>query len=457
MLELDDSLRAAVARADYASIAAAFEGSQKDGGTRARAWRVLGEIAEAAVSGQRVQRGKAFYEREIRRIGRVVAWRESKMSSQRSLGNPGAVNVRVADTMNAADALVRDELGAADLAWGFRPQQGDLPDLRAHHLERQSIYAANDVARLDAYAAKYRRPLYFLTEDDRVSVAEPWPLGKLLDEAVRAGAGVALVRHLAAQAEPTLSTIAVALEADRREHFEALLERVADVNAAHSAFGTLLSLAVRCRRPWAVTLLLARGAQPNAAHDAFAVSPPITVAVADGTGPMIDAVRNGDTDLLRLLLASGGDPESKTRTGRRVRDLAQELGSAAILETLGTSPASELDLPTAIAAGDLARVRALVATCGSAEAISRSGQGGLTDVLRAALESPTQHDPKVLAETLWFAACNGHAACVDLLLANAADPNAGAQMKMTARKIATANGHLAIAAALEKAGGKLRS
>jgi hypothetical protein len=456
MLELDDLLRAAVAREDHAAIAAAFEGSAKDGGTRARAWRVLGEIAEAAVSGQQVQRGKAHYEREIRRIGRVVAWRESKVSTQRSLGEPGAVNVRVEATVESADALVRDELGAADLTWGLRPRPGDLADRRAHYLERQSIYAANDVARLDAYCAHYARPLYSLREDERVLVAAPWTASNLLDEAVRAGAGAELVRHLAARAEPTLPTISAALEADRKEVFEALMERVGDVHAAHFAFGSALSLAARHRRPWAVALLLARGAEPNAVHDAFAVTPPITIAAADGTGPMIDAVRNGDTEVLRLLLASGGDPESKTRSGRRVRDLATELGNAAVLEALGTAPARELDLPTAIAAGDVARVRALVSSQGSSEAISRSGQVGLTDVLRAALECSVPHDPKVLADTLWFAACNGHGACVDLLLAHGADPNTGIRRKLTARKVATDNGHTAIAAALAKAGGKLR-
>jgi hypothetical protein len=99
---------------------------------RALAWNVLQETCERAASGQSIQRGASFFEREIRRLGPVVAWREARVTEQRSLAPGAAVQLRVCASPAEADALVATELGAATCEWGIRPGPDELGDLRAH-------------------------------------------------------------------------------------------------------------------------------------------------------------------------------------------------------------------------------------------------------------------------------------------------------------------------------------
>jgi hypothetical protein len=453
----DDAVSAA-RTGDEGAIRATFEALGLNARSREVAWEALGEVCERATSGQSVQRGAEYFEREIRQLGPVVAWREARVTEQRSLGRNGPVQLRVMDSGEQANAWIESELDAAACAWGYRPAADELADLRAHHLERERLLTEGNLEALEAYCRRHARRILWWGRDGRAIATEPWTADMLLEQAAPLSDDPRLFALLfeKSPSQMGLRNAAVsALRGDRMAVFDGVLSRLEEPDAEFMG-DTLLALAVRLKRPTAVGALLERNANPNGVWSAFAIHPPFARCSSDGNGPMVNAVREGDPEILRLLLSAGGDPLGKTAAERRVLDMAREIGDASIvglLEDAAGQVAENLDMDSAIATGNVDRVRELLAVEGSARAIQQCAQSGNANVLRAVLASGADHDPGALAKALWYGATNGHLATVELLLAHRADPNGFVQLKKTARAMAQDNHHTAVAALLEKAGG----
>lgn len=433
------------------------------------AWTVLADTCARAAAGLSFQRGGASFEREIRQRGPVVAWRDAKVTEQRSLEPASTVTLLVLDDEGAATERLLAELDGAVPAWGYRPGPGEPDGLRAHFLERERLLTARDVDGLRAYCTRPTRPLLSFGRDGRAFASPPWTADGLLGEAVNAVDDVAIVDVVlglgpSAHATRWAATRALALGRSR-ETFERLAAALSDADAVAESMGdTLLAAAARTKRADVVPALLARGAKPNDVFDAFHVHPPFARAPGDGNGPMVNAVREGDVATLALLLAARGDPQGKTRSGRRVVDLADELGDPTVKAALGggdgAAGGGAKDLEAALATDDVARVLELLPAGGAgamARALQECAQSGRATVLGPVLASGAPLDAAGLAKALWYAAANGHAESAALLLAHGADPNAFVQHKQTARKVAKERGHGALEPLLKKAGGKLRA
>lgn len=438
-----------------------FEQLAQSAAGRKTAWTILAESCERATSGQSINRDASFYEREIRQLGRVVAWCEARVTEQRSLQPNGEIQLRISSSIEEANALIDGELGAAGCRWGYRPVGDELADLRAHHLERERLLTDGDTEAIEAYCRRYSRRLLTLDREGRFHAADPWTPDDLLSQAVSLSDEPRLLSFVL---EKNVSQHALrfaageAIKTDRMALFTLLLDRLQDPDAEFMG-DSLLALAARMRRPAAVRTLLDRKAKPNVVWDAFLVQPRFELLGADGNGPMVNAVRNGDAEIVKLLLTEGGDPLAKTDTKRRVIDMARELGDAAIVALLAAvaGPADQqIDMNTAIATSNVARVLELLPTEGSANTIQEAAQKGNAAILGPVLSSGVAHDSGVLAKALWFSATNGHLATTRLLLGHEADPNGFVQYKKTARAMAQDNRHTEIAELLKKAGGKLR-
>lgn len=102
---------------------------------------------------------------------------------------------------------------------------------------------------------------------------------------------------------------------------ELLIEKGADVNAAHKHGGTALSSACYQGHEKAVELLLAAGADVNTKDEA-------------GWTPLICACTNGHTPVVKLLLAAGADIDAKDKLGRTPLRVASDMGHRETVKVL---------------------------------------------------------------------------------------------------------------------------
>lgn len=439
-----------------ALVRSTFTTLAKDARGKERAWRMLNLKSEAAGVGS-VQVGKAYYERELQRMGPVLAWRDSKVTVQRSLSKPGAVHLRVLEP-SAIDAFIASEHGAANVEWAQR--RADVTSLKDARDAVLAMIGAGDADALRAHLDRFlgvKLPL--LDRNGRIWLASACDPSRVLDDCVRHGEHVAPIAVVMARgpiAHDVHSAAAVAISRDRRDLLEAILDGAPDFDLDHESMGdTLLSLVCRERRTAMVELLLARGAKPTpAVRNSF-----VTHARApdDGNGPLLNAVRNGDAALVALLLAAGADPLGKTVRGRRILDVAHELGDPEVLALFAASEANApvKDLREACATLDVERILELLPESGPVEPVLAAAQAGHTELLRRVCDR-AELDAKLAAKAVWFSAQNGHLANIELLLARGFDPNGYAGSgRESARKTAKDRGHTAIEAALKAAGGKL--
>lgn len=446
---------------NIATRVAAFRELARSPKGRGIAWAVLRHTCERGASTDPFKRGSGYFEREIRQLGEIVAWADSKVTTQRSLLAPRAFVVHVLDQPADAEPLLAAELPTTVTQWGYRPRDGEPDGLRAHFLERERLIKANDVEGLRAYCDRTTRPLLSFDTEDRAWVSPAWTADGVLGEAIFRGTPELVdfalglgPSHLGVRsaARTVLTSGADATV------FARLLAALPDAALdSESIGGTLLASAARARRLDAVKLLLARGARPNQVASAFLVNPPFERAPDDGNGPMVNAVREGDLASLEVLLAGGGDPCAKTFTGRRVLDLAIELGDEAVIARLGATEAAlaTKDLQAALATKDTARVLELLPAEGTATALQHGAERNEHDLLRAVLASGVVCDAAVKAKALWHAAYNGHSEAAMVLVAHGADPNGFVALHCTTRKLAKKRGLRELAEVLKRAGGKL--
>jgi uncharacterized protein len=166
--------------------------------------------------------------------------------------------------------------------------------------------------------------------------------------------------------------------------------------AAAQAPDRRLVRAVKANETVAANALLRAKANPN-------------VADVDGTTPLQWAVRNGNAALVDRLLTAGADAKSQNRYGVTAIQLACETGGAPIVARLldagvsatATGPLGETALHTCARTGDVAAAKVLVARGAPLEA-GESWRG----------QTP-----------LMWAAAQGHAPMISMLIEAGANPN----------------------------------
>lgn len=449
-----DAVRACHPDAFDEQVAEAFSGLDGDAGGRAVAWRFLHLRSDAAGVGV-VTVGKSQYGREIQRMGRAVAWRDAKVGARGDLGKAGQPKLKVLADAAAVEACIA-ELGGASFDWGKRTPGVGTP--KEERDARLALISANDARGLAAYLerlAEVRVPR--VDKEGRIGVHAVYAIDWVLDETVRHGEHVALVVAAMAHAPQPLAVrnaASLALTRGRVDMFEVLLPGVPDVDMDFMG-ETLLAQAARERRTDAVELLLRRGAKPTPARLCHQVQH--TVAPRDGDGALLNAVRNGDAPLVARLLSAGADPMEKTLLGRRVADVATELGNADVIALFADSQSERppKTMREACATLDVERILLLLPEAGPSDPVLTAAQGGQTELLRAVCDRAAL-EPRLAAKALFYSAQNGHLANVELLLERGADPNGYTERGMpSARKQAESKKHHAIAARLAAAGGKL--
>jgi len=131
-----------------------------------------------------------------------------------------------------------------------------------------------------------------------------------------------------------MSPLIKAAEHDNREIIEYLLEQGADVNRPN-AFGIspFIGFCVGDDVEL-VKLALQHGGKVN---EAYVQQTQHTLGKKNGTA-LQAAVAYGKTDVVKLLLANGGNPSIKDESGKTCLDLAQEKDHTAIIGLLKANP-----------------------------------------------------------------------------------------------------------------------
>lgn len=182
-----------------------------------------------------------------------------------------------------------------------------------------------------------------------------------------------------------------------------------------------------------VAALLDAGADPDHIGKRFDDPPP-----TDGRNALFAAIQRNDLAIVRLLLARGASVNLVSARQRCPLDIAIESGNPAVIALLEQAGARRvgddlLDLPNAIEAGAVDRVRALAATEGA-------------DAVRAALEKACYYQDREaciaalldgapegvvrsqdLADAIFYAARSGRGPSVSLLLARGVSAGAEAE------------------------------
>ena len=169
---------------NIATRVAAFRELARSPKGRGIAWAVLRHTCERGASTDPFKRGSGYFEREIRQLGEIVAWADSKVTTQRSLLAPRAFVVHVLDQPADAEPLLAAELPTTVTQWGYRPRDGEPDGLRAHFLERERLIKANDVEGLRAYCDRTTRALLSFDTEDRAWVSPAWTSDGVLGEAI---------------------------------------------------------------------------------------------------------------------------------------------------------------------------------------------------------------------------------------------------------------------------------
>jgi hypothetical protein len=155
----------------------------------------------------------------------------------------------------------------------------------------------------------------------------------------------------------------LAAEGDKQETVRLLLDRGANVRAKDSAGHTALFWAVDKSDPAMVKLLLARGSLVNVIAADGTERTPLHIAALnrradvlrlllasggdinarehDDTTPLADAVMCGDTACVKLLLEKGANVNDKDSTGKSLLRSAQENGYAEVVQMLKKAGAKE--------------------------------------------------------------------------------------------------------------------
>jgi len=189
------------------------------------------------------------------------------------------------------------------------------------------------------------------------------------------------------------------------------------VNAAETDGTTLLMRAIHGRSPEIAKLLIDAGANASAAN-------------RYGVSALYLAARSTDAQTVQALLAAGADANGSLPEGETVLMTAAKTGSAEIVQALlGDSSA-------VFAAG--------AATSGYSSVSVPTGRENRAD--------PNAKEGWHGQTALMWAAAEGHAEVVRLLIEAGADLNAADKEGTTALILATLNGHLDVAALLLDAG-----
>jgi ankyrin repeat protein len=214
--------------------------------------------------------------------------------------------------------------------------------------------------------------------------------------------GVADAPNVAARAEPgsILEAVLVGDQAGVRE----FVAQGVDVNTAESDGTTLLMRAIHGGRPEIAKILIDAGADVRAAN-------------RYGVTPLYLAARSADAEAARALLAAGADANTESADGVTVLMTAAKAGNPAIVEAL---------------LGGSTEGAATVATSGYS-----GGNAVLAPVNRA---DPNARENWHAQTALMWAASEGHADVVRVLLDRGADPNATSRSGNTALHIATMRG-----------------
>ena len=206
------------------------------------------------------------------------------------------------------------------------------------------------------------------------------------------------------KAEDRNYALLLAADGGHADCVRALLDKDADLDAAHSENGLFpLLLAAQNGHADCVSVLLDKGADPNAEHS------------EDGTFPLLQAAAQGYTDCVKALLNKGADPNKKPNE-KSISDglfpllLAAQNGHADCVKALlnkGADPNAEHSK-----AGVFSLL--LAAQHGHADCVSV--------LLDKGADPNAAHDNG--AFPLLQAAQHGHAGCIKALLAKGANPNA---------------------------------
>lgn len=225
-------------------IESTFASLPKTAAGRELAWKILELADERASETIVLLGGKGSSDREIRVLGRVVAWRDTK---GRSVSGPGKVTFEIgasaATTKKRIDELLAKKF--KDPVWGTRPAADELPDLEAHARERAKILKAGDVAKLKAYRDRYRAAVIITTTTTRgwprQYASKVWDPGDVLVDAAASTNDPKVIDVLLAETsdeDAVRSAVETALEA---KHLKLLPRLVPLLSAkARESFGDAL-------------------------------------------------------------------------------------------------------------------------------------------------------------------------------------------------------------------------
>ena len=256
----------------------------------------------------------------------------------------------------------------------------------------------------------------------------------------------------------------------------------------------------------------ARADDRNAVRALISRTTDINVASSDGTPALHWVVRRNEIDLARQLLEAGADPNRPSRYGIRPLYLASANGNADMIRVLvkaGADPNArgaygETMLMAAVGSGDVAAVKALLAAGANVNgrdphyrqsALMFAARDGLTDIAQALVEAGAKTDARTRLgkEPAWirpnsrkgfsfgvgiirggwpadrgmrpfrhgamtpllYAARDGHAATVKVLLDAGADINGREANQITPLIMAISNDHMEVAKLLIARGADL--
>lgn len=259
--------------------------------------------------------------------------------------------------------------------------------------------------------------------------------------------------------------------------FEKLVDRGVAVNLPSNSGETPLSLALDEGRWDLVMAATRKGA---------VMHPALVNKLTGQRNPLLRAAKDGNIEMMRLLLDNGARVNMSDNTNRTALHWATSCRHFNVMELLlqrgaavDATKSTQRDTPLHIASrnGELAQVELLssfakdrLSPSNYSALINEAGivqgttplllacSGGYADVARYLIQAGAKVDAVKSTEgtrVLCIASGNGHLPIVNLLLEGGADPNARGQNGRTALYTATTNGRKEVVDALIKAGAKV--